>query len=142
MKQRHSYTNLLYHMVFRTKRREHLILTARDEDALFGFIKAKAHHIDAYVEENGAWREHVHLLVRARSTMALSEVYRQLKGFSSRSWNRRFSDRPFGWADGVWAVTVSPGETTALREYIRHQRSRHDARALVVEWEPVDETEK
>ena len=53
MKQRHSFTNLLYHMVFRTKNREHFITTLEVERALFGFLEVKAHHLDAYILEAG-----------------------------------------------------------------------------------------
>jgi len=136
MKQRHSYTNLLYHLVFRTKYREHIITNPRLDNALCGFIQNKAHDLDAYLEEYGSWNDHVHLLLRTRPTIALSSVYRQLKGFSSRAWHVQFPEVPFAWADGVWAVTVAPDDCGALRAYIRSQRERHDARALVDSWEP------
>jgi REP element-mobilizing transposase RayT len=35
VKQRHSFTHLLFHVVLRTKNREHLILSESDEGALF-----------------------------------------------------------------------------------------------------------
>jgi putative transposase len=138
MKQRHSYTNLLYHLVFRTKYREHFIDTPQLDDALRGFIQKKAHDLDAYVEGYGSWNDHVHLLLRTRPTTALSSVYRQLKGFSSRAWHKQFPDLPFAWADGVWAVTVTPDDCDSLRAYIRRQRDRHDAKAEVEGWEPDD----
>ena len=138
MKQRHSFTNLLYHLVFRTKYREHLIVTPVLDDALRGFIQKKAHDLDAYVEEYGSWNDHVHLLLRTRPTIALSSVYRQLKGFSSRAWHLEFPEMPFAWADGAWAVTVSPDDCEALRIYIRNQRERHNEKAMVEEWEPED----
>jgi putative transposase len=138
MKQRHSFTNLLYHLVFRTKYREHLISTPQLDDALRGFIQTKAHDLDAYLEEYGSWYDHVHLLLRTRPTIALTSVYRQLKGFSSRAWHKRFPDSPFAWADGVWAVTVTPDDCNALRDYIRNQRQRHDRKALHEGWEPED----
>ena len=138
MKQRHSFTNLLYHMVFRTKNREHFITTLEVEHALFGFLEVKAHHLDAYILEVGGWREHIHLLVRARPTMALSDVYGQLKGFSSRSWHKKFPDLPFGWADGVYTVTVDPENHDGLKAYIRNQRKHHEERTTIADWEPDD----
>ena len=138
MKQRHSFTNLLYHMVFRTKHREHLIVTPEAERALFGFLQTKAHHLDAYILEIGGWREHVHLLIRTRPTMALSEVYGQLKGFSSRCWHRKFPEMPFGWADGVWAMTVDPSNCEGLILYIRSQHAHHEAATAIQVWEPDD----
>ena len=80
MKQRHSYTDLMYHVVMRTKNREHFIFEP-EEKALLTFMKKKAHDLDAWLEEFGAWNDHVHILLRTRPTIALSDVYRQLKGF-------------------------------------------------------------
>ena len=139
MKQRHSFTYLLYHLVFRTKGREHLIDDKR-ELALFGFLRTKAHDLDAYIEEIGGWREHVHLLMRIRPTIALADVYRQLKGFSSRAWHLKYPDTAFGWADGVFAITVDPHDCTELRFYIRHQRTHHAKNLVVEKWEPDGES--
>jgi REP element-mobilizing transposase RayT len=138
MKQRHSFTNLVYHLVFSTKNREHLIVSDTDEKFLFGLLQTKAHHLDAYLLEIGGWRDHVHLLLRTRPTMALSEIYRQLKGFSSRSWNRRYPDRRFGWSDGVWAITVDPNSMDELIFYVRNQHTHHEQDSISVEWEPEE----
>jgi REP element-mobilizing transposase RayT len=118
--------------------REHLIIDQGKESALFGFMRAKAHDLDAYIEEMGGWRDHVHLLMRIRPTIALADVYRQLKGFSSRAWHTKFPDAPFGWADGVFAVTVNPYDCDALRSYIRNQHAHHDGGKTVAQWEPED----
>jgi len=136
MKQRHSFTNLVYHLVFRTKEREPFIESAEDDDTLLEFMKTKASQLETQVLEFGGWYDHVHLLIRARPTMALSEVYRQLKGFSSHSWNKSTPERPFGWADGVWAVTVDAEHCDTLRKYIRNQRIAHRQREEVAAWEP------
>lgn len=129
-------TNLLYHLVFHTKNRERFIEGDEEEQLLFGLMKQKAHEVDAWIEEFGGWREHVHLLLRARPTIALSEVYGQMKGLSAWAWRKEWPERPFGWGDGVWAVTVDPENCQALREYIRNQRQHHDSRSLIAVWEP------
>jgi putative transposase len=140
MKQRHSFTNLLYHLVFRTKNREHFILGEPEENNLLVSMRAKAHELDAWIEEFGGWREHVHLLVRARPTIALSDVYGQLKGFASWEWRRQWPDRPFGWGDGVYVVTVDPDNCDGLRAYIRNQRTHHGDGTIVTSWEPPDDS--
>jgi REP element-mobilizing transposase RayT len=101
-------------------------------------MRAKAHDLDAWIEEVGGWREHVHLLLRTRPTTTLADVYGQIKGFSSWSWRKRWPERPFGWGDGVWAMTVDPMNCEGLRVYIRDQRQHHERRALIAEWEPED----
>ena len=44
MKQRHSFTNLVYHMVFRTKHREHFIHSTELEQALKEYIRNQREH--------------------------------------------------------------------------------------------------
>jgi putative transposase len=139
MKQRHSYTKLLYHIVCCTKRREHLILDVEHEQAINSFMKVKAHQLDAYIEEFGGWRDHIHFLVRARPTIALSDLYRQLKGFSAYSWRKQFPEDPFKWADGVFAATVDPDNCDDLRAYVRNQHKHHTENSLVAKWEPDEE---
>jgi len=139
MKQRRSFTYLLYHLVFCTKGREPCI-SSREAPVLFSFLESKAHELDCYLEEFGAWREHVHLLLRARPTLPLCEVYRQLKAFSTYSWRHYYADKPFKWADGTYAVTVDPFDCEQLRQYIRNQPRHHYERSTVRHWEPDDET--
>jgi putative transposase len=138
MKQRHSYTNLLYHLVFRTKHRERFIVTLEEEQNLYSYIEVKAHNLDVFVEEIGGWYEHVHLLLRARPTMALADVYGQLKGFSTHSWRRRYPEKPFKWGDGVYCVTVDYSNCNQLRMYIRNQKTHHETGDIVSQWEPKD----
>jgi len=138
MKQRHSFTDLLYHVVFRTKQREPFIQTGEEERALYAFMRKKANDLDAWIEEVGGWKEHVHLLLRTRPTVALSTVYGQLKGFATWAWHKRWPDKPFGWDDGVWAKTVEPENCEALRAYIRNQRGHHMEGTEQVRWEPED----
>jgi putative transposase len=137
MKQRHSYTNLLFHIVIPTKHREHLIFE-REERAIESFMKKKAHDLDAWLEEFGAWNDHVHVLLRMRPTVCLSDVYGQLKGFSAWSLRQRWPDRTFGWSDGVFAETVDPNNCEPLRMYIRNQRIHHEQGSTQHRWEPEE----
>jgi len=136
MKQRHSFSNLLYHLVLSTKERAPLIDGEPQARALRGYFCDKAHDLDAWIEEFGSWYDHVHLLVRAPPTRPLSDVYGQLKGFASWSWTKRWPDRPFHWSDGVFVATVDPDRCEPLRAYIRNQRTHHAERHLHPPWEP------
>ena len=136
MKQRHSFHRLFSHFAFTTKRREHLIASPEDGEALLGFFRVKAAELDAYVEEFGCHRDHVHLLVRSGPTVALSDLHGQLKGFAAWKYREHFPERPFGWQDGVWSATVDPDDNHGLREYIRGQWRQHEERSFVAAWEP------
>ncbi|MBN2343063.1 MAG: IS200/IS605 family transposase [Deltaproteobacteria bacterium] len=141
MKQRHSFSDLLYHLVLRTKNREHLIVSEEDENRLCGFFKKKAHDLDAYIEEFGTWYDHVHILLRTKPTHPLSDVYGQLKGFAAYAWQKNRPTQPFKWNDGVWIVTVSPNDCDILREYIRNQRIHHSENQLIPCFEPENNEE-
>ena len=135
MRQRHSYHSLLFHLVLHTKNREMIFFSQDDESELAGYLKTKAHDLDCYVEEMGTWNEHCHLLLRTGTTIALCQIYRQLKGFSARAWNLRHPERKLYWGDGVFIVTVDPNHSDALRWYIRNQRRHHARQELNPVWE-------
>ena len=138
MKQQHSFHRLFFHLVFSTKNRAHLICSPEDGRVLAGFFKVKAHDLDAYVEEFGCWRDHVHLLVRIPPKLALAKLYGQMKGFATRAWNERYPEHPFGWQDGVFSITVDPDNCGGLRDYIRGQWDHHESGTLIVRWETPD----
>ncbi len=120
-----------------TKRREPLIVEEAEETIKASMI-SKAHELDVYIEEFGAWNDHVHLLIRAQPTMSLSDIYGRLKGYSAWILNQNPNDRRFNWSDGVYAVTVDPDNCNGLRSYIRNQRSHHRMAQLEPKWEPSE----
>ncbi len=135
MKQQHSYHRLFFHLVFTTKNREPLIDSPDDGQVLAALFRVKAHDLDAYIEEFGCWKDHVHLLVRIPPKLSLSKLYGQIKGFATHAFKERYPERPFGWQDGVYAVTVDPDNCKGLREYIQNQWKHHEIGTLVVNWE-------
>ena len=97
---------------------------------------SKAHELDAWLEEFGYWNDHVHILLRTSPNIALSNIYGQLKGISAWLWRKRWPQRPFFWADGVFVATVDADNCDALRHYIRNQKKHHDDQTTVSLWEP------
>ena len=121
----HSYTNLLYHIVFATKGRRALLkppVAARLHDYLRGGIR----------EEGGtvliinATADHVHILVRLRQDKALSDVIRSIKANASKWIHKTFpSHRAFAWQTGYGAFTVSESQAAKMQRYIQDQERRH-----------------
>ena len=126
-------------MVIRTKQREHLLFE-QEARVVERYMKQKAHELDVWIEEFGAWYDHLHLLLRIRPTNCLADVYGQLKGFSAWSLRQHIQDTPFAWADGVYAVTVDPENCDGLRAYIRNQRTHHAEATIQLRWEPPDDS--
>jgi REP element-mobilizing transposase RayT len=121
----HSFTNLLYHLVFSTKERrpwldeqvrvpvcEYLGGLVRDEGGISLIVNGVA--------------DHVHLLVKLRQDKALSEVLRAIKAGSSGWIHRKFPGHEhFAWQTGYGAFTVSQSQVKRAREYIARQEEHH-----------------
>ena len=122
----HSYTNLLYHLVFSTKDRRPLIdetLRPRLYEYLGGTIRG----MGGVALEIGGIADHVHLLVKLRQDRAVSNILRDLKANSSGWVNEHGLGKasPFAWQIGYGAFTVSESQVEKVRQYIRNQEIHH-----------------
>ena len=119
-------TNLLYHVVFSTKQRKPLIAPAIKEELyryIGGIIRANG---GVLMEINGT-NDHVHLLLKLKPNVCVSDVLRLIKANSSKWINEKktASTRKFAWQDGYSAFTVSQSQLDRLTEYIRNQETHH-----------------
>jgi putative transposase len=121
----HSYTCLLYHLVFSTKDREPWLqaeLRPRLWEYLSGAIRSEGGFC---LIANGV-SDHVHLLARLRQDKAISEVLRSIKANSSGWIHDAFPKlRGFHWQEGYGAFTVSKSQMEAVRRYIAGQEAHH-----------------
>ncbi|HEV7475504.1 MAG TPA: IS200/IS605 family transposase [Pyrinomonadaceae bacterium] len=118
-----SYTNLLYHIVYATKGRAPLItnlLRPRLHEYLGGIVKGLG---SIPIEINGV-SDHVHLLVKLRPTISVSEFLSKLKSNSS-NWGKRQTKDRFAWQARYGAFTVSESQVENVRRYIRNQEKHH-----------------
>ena len=76
--------------------------------------------------EIGGMPDHVHLLLKLKPSIALSDMLRQIKANSSKWLHESGKDaRKFGWQDGYAAFTVSESQVTRVAQYIRDQEQHH-----------------
>lgn len=118
-----SYTNLLYHIVYATKKRAPLItnlLRPRLHEYLGGIVRGLG---SVPIEINGV-SDHVHLLVKLRPTISVSDFLSKLKSNSS-GWAKRQTSGRFAWQDRYGAFTVSESQVDHVRLYIRNQEKHH-----------------
>ncbi|HEV3146074.1 MAG TPA: IS200/IS605 family transposase [Gemmataceae bacterium] len=120
----HSYTQLLYHIIYSTKGRQ-------------PWLKGKASRVHAYLGGGiryeggvalciGGVGDHVHLLARLRQDKAVSAVIGAIKANSSGWIHREFPDlTDFEWQTGYAAFTVSKSQEARLRRYIETQEAHH-----------------
>ncbi|MFQ5491009.1 MAG: IS200/IS605 family transposase [Phycisphaerae bacterium] len=126
----HSYTNLLYHIVFATKdRRPWLVppIATRLHAYLGGGIRDEG---GTALIVNGT-ADHVHILARLRQDKALSDVIRSIKANASKWIHQTFApQRSFAWQAGYGAFTVSESQVEKVRRYIADQEIHHCKRSF------------
>ena len=89
-------------------------------------LASKAMEIGCVLIAAGVADDHVHALVRYRSTVALADLVQRVKGASSHECNqRRLFKIKLRCQPGYWAESVSPADLTALINYVGGQRERH-----------------
>ncbi|HLN97113.1 MAG TPA: IS200/IS605 family transposase [Pyrinomonadaceae bacterium] len=119
-----SYTNLIYHVVYATKERAPFI-SAVLRPKLLAYLGGTVRGLEGIPIEINGMSDHVHLLVKIRLTMALSEFLNKLKSNSS-AWAKRQAKGRFSWQSRYAAFTVSESQVENVRIYIRNQeKHRH-----------------
>ncbi len=126
----HSYTQLLYHIVYSTKNR-HAWLTQPIRDRLYPYLGGGIRDEGGTALAIGGVADHVHILARLRQDKAISAVIGAIKANSSGWIHREFADlAEFAWQDGYAAFTVSKSQVERLRRYIARQEEHHRKRSF------------
>lgn len=118
----HSYTNLLYHILFSTKNRRrymHSEIRNRLHQYIGGTIRALG---GVALEVNGV-DDHIHAAAKMPPTISISDFVGKLKSNTSK-WAKQHC-AGFAWHEGYTAFTVSESQLPHLRQYIRDQEKHH-----------------
>lgn len=94
----HTYTNLLYHIVFATKDR-HPFIKPEFEERLYEYIGGTIRGLGGISLEIGGMDEHLHLMTKLKPTMNVSKFLETLKP-SVTMWARSVIHPKFEWQDG------------------------------------------
>lgn len=120
-----TYSQLLYHIVFSTKRREPWItedVAARLYPYLGGIVRGQK----GLLLDVGGVEDHVHLYLRWKTDGKLSDLMREVKAGSSLWIHGEFpAIKDFAWQEGYSAFTVSKSQEDAVKRYIAGQREHH-----------------
>jgi len=120
-----SYTNLLYHLIFSTRKRQPLIVPDY-QPRLYDYIGGTIRRQGGIALAINGTPDHVHLLVKLRPDKAVSDVLRDLKANASGWLHEVFPAlRDFSWQNGYGAFTVSASQVERVREYIANQEAHH-----------------
>jgi len=120
-----TFTNLIYHIVFSTKRRFPIIedsFKGRLYEYLGGIIRNKEGKLLAI----GGTGDHVHLAAKFKPIKAISKTIGELKGNSSKWVNENnLFDGHFSWQKGFGAFSVSESQVHKVVNYIKTQEIHH-----------------
>jgi REP element-mobilizing transposase RayT len=130
----HSFTYLLYHLVFATKHRR-ACLDDEIQPQLYAYLAEWIRQQGGIPLAVNGMPEHVHLLVRLDQNTALKHVLRGLKADSSRWLHQTFARlASFAWQTGYAAFTVSRSQEDRVRTYIDNQKEHHRNRVYLDEF--------
>ncbi len=120
-----TYTELLVHMVFSTKGRR-AWLTGDIADRLYAYIGGIARDERCALCSIGGIEDHLHLYLRIRPDLSVSDLMRSIKGRSSRWLHETYPNlRDFAWQEGYGAFSVSKSQEEAVKRYIAGQAEHH-----------------
>ncbi len=121
----HSYTKLLYHIVFATKKREPWLVEEVQPD-LYGVLGGLVRDQGGTALAINGMLEHVHIFARLRQDRAISAVIGAVKANSSNWLQKQLKHLPDNvWQVGYSAFTVSASQAPVVREYVLGQKEHH-----------------
>lgn len=118
-----SYTKLLYHIVFRTKRNR-LTINQEHEKELYAYLLGIVRKNKSILYRIGGMEDHIHMLIDLHPSLALSDFMRELKSSSSK-WLKNNSNFPHFdyWAESFGAFTYNYTEKDVIVNYIKIRRN-------------------
>lgn len=132
---RSSYLRLYIHFVWSTYKRQDLI----DEDLeqiLKKLIEDKIIEYKSNLLAFGNTKDHIHLLVEIHPAVSISNLVKEIKGYSSYSIANRIRPNSFfRWQNRYGAMTVSQSDIVLLKLYIRNQKTHHGIHQPNSSWE-------
>lgn len=129
----HTFTRLLYHLVYSTKDRMPL-LSGDWASRMHSYIGGIVRNLGGSPVQVGGVADHVHLFIQMPPTITISETVNKLKSNSSRWLNEQSEYRDkFAWQEGYAAFTVSDNRFDETIKYIQSQETHHRQRGFADE---------
>lgn len=119
----HTYTNLLYHIVFSTKDK-YPFIKPEFEERLFEYIGGTIRGIGGICLEIGGVEDHIHMITKLKPTLHVSKFLEKLKP-SVTIWARSIIHPKFEWQDGYGAFSIGESQIPGVRKYIGNQKEHH-----------------
>jgi len=128
------------HLVWATRGRVPLLDAAEAERAVHRCIATEARRLKCEVLAVNGMPDHVHLVVKLPSTVAIARLAQAVKGISSKMANEHCSfGGAFDWQDSYAAFSVSISHLPRVVAYVERQKEHHSSQEL---WPALEETEE
>jgi putative transposase len=122
----HTKYRLMYHLVWLPKYRKRIlkgVLASRLREL---FLECAAINSWKIIELN-IQKDHIHMIVKLKQTVSVSQAVQRFKGGSSKVIRSEFPElkeflwgKNF-WAEGYFAETVGRVEESVIKKYVRNQ---------------------
>ena len=120
-----SLSNLLAHLVFRTKDRSRFIDDST-KPRLHAYLAGVVREMKCECYRVGGTDDHVHLAVRIHRTVSISDLIESLKTGSSKWMKAQQPDLTvFSWQRGYGAFSSGVSELNPILEYVDSQAEHH-----------------
>ena len=121
----HTYTSLLYHVIFSTKDRRPF-LDAESRARLFPYLGGIVRELAGVPLGINGPADHVHILASLPPTIGVAEFVGKMKANSS-GWIRKTlpNQRLFQWQVGYAAFSVSVSQKPKVVAYVANQEKHH-----------------
>ncbi|MBD1891477.1 IS200/IS605 family transposase [Coleofasciculus sp. FACHB-SPT9] len=132
---RSNFTQLYLHCVWATWDRLPLI-TPDIQKVIYAAIIRQCEQLGCTAIAVGGIEDHVHLLTGFPSTLAVSDLVKQVKGSSSHLITHEIKPSEFfKWQGSYGAFTVSHDAIDKVADYIRNQAIHHRQKSTISTWE-------
>jgi len=120
-----SFVNIWVHVVWSTKHKLPYLNKEIRQKLIYHIIE-NAEDNKIHINFINGYVDHLHLLVSMSPSQSISDIIHQIKGESSKWVNQnKLTEVKFEWQNEYYAVSVSPQDAQAVREYIRNQERHH-----------------
>ena len=120
-----AYTQLLYHIVFRTKS-SHLSINIENERLMYHYIYKTCESMDCIIHRIGGMPDHIHILASIPVTVTIAQFVEKIKVSSSKRFKLTEEFPEFdGWASGYAALTYAFSDKDTVINYIKNQKEHH-----------------
>ena len=121
----HTYSQLLYQIIFHTKRNEKTLLKEHRKE-MYAYMASIINRQKSFTYEIGGTSNHVHVIARIHPDVTISNLVKDIKlSVSKMIKSKNLFPKFDGWQQGYSIFSYSQKELDILINYVRNQEQHH-----------------